>query len=142
MFTNLTPCYKFTDGTGFVVDSWGNIKEGDIIRIYVPSIMSEIEKSEVSQENIESLTSPYQLFLNTGTCPNIPGTVTTLNYVTGQICYELVMSKANEELYENYKQDPDSAKPITHIPLNSKLNPGDKVSVYSDIGVIKDLYIS
>ena len=141
MFTNLTPCYEFTDGAGFVVDDWKNIEEGTKVRVYVPSMMSEIEKSEKSAEGIESLSSPYQLFLNPGNCPNIPPTVTTLNYVTAEIVYEMVMNKANEELYNTYKKDPENAHYITHIPMTSKLNAGDQVTISSDIGAIKDLYI-
>lgn len=141
MFTNLKPCYQFTDGAGFVVDDWKNIQEGTKIRAYVPSMMSEIEKSEKSAEGIETVSSPYQLFLNTGTCPNVPATVTTLNYVTVEVGYEMVMNKANEDLYNKYKKDPKNASPITHIPMNSKLSAGDQVSISSDIGTIKDLYV-
>ena len=141
MFTNLKPCYEFTDGAGFVVDDWTNIVEGTKIHVYVPAMMSEIEKSERSAQGIEALSSPYQLFLNTGNCPNIPATVTTLNYVTAEITYEMVMNKANEELYAQYLEDPENPKFITHIPMSSKLSAGDQISVESDIGAIKDLYV-
>lgn len=142
MFTNLTPNYEFTDGTAFVVDDWANVKEGTEVRVYVPSLMSEIEKSATSTQSIESLSSQYQLFLNTSTCPGLPGTVTTINYVTAKVCHELVMDKANETLYKNYLKDPENASAITHIPTNSTLSAGDEVSIESDNGVIKDLYIS
>lgn len=142
MFTNLTPSYQFTDGTGFIVDEWAVIEEGDKVKLYIPSMMSEITRSETSEENIEAVSSPYELFLNTGSCPNIPGTVTSLNYVTGEIIHDLVISKANEELYKKYKENPKNTKPITHIPMKSKLSPGDQVTVYSNTGTIKDLFIS
>lgn len=142
MFTNLTPSYEFTDGSGFIIDDWENVKEGDTIRIYVPSIMSEIEKNDYTMETINSINSQQQIFLNIDSCPKLPHSVVSLNYVTGKICYDLLLEKSNEKLYNDYKKDPDNAKPITHIPLQSSLKAGDKVYVSSDIGTIGDLYIS
>lgn len=141
MFTNLTPNYQFTDGTAFVVDEWQPIKEKDKIRVYIPSLMSEITQSNTSAENIETISSPYELFANSGSCPSVPGTVTSINYVTGELCYQLVISKANEDLYKKYKENPKT-KPITHIPMKSKLSGGEQVTVYSNTGTIKDLFIS
>lgn len=141
MFTNLTPCYQFTDSTAYIVDDVLTFEEGTIVKVYVPALMSEIHKDAVSAENIESLGSQNQIFLNTSSCPSLPGTLTTLNYVSGEICHELVMDKANEDLYNNYLADPMNAPLITHVPRNSSLLAGTEVDVKSYTGTIRNLYV-
>lgn len=141
MLTDLNPCYEFTDGPAFVVDEWKTIKDGTKIRVYIPSLMTEIKKSTKTEEIVDSIGSMYQIFLNPGTGPSLSTCVTKLNYITATISKDLVIDKANNELYDKYMKDPENAEYITHIPRSSKLKPGDKVSVASDLGSLKDICV-
>lgn len=139
MFTNLKPNYEFTDGTGFIVGNCTGAQDGDKVKVYIPSLMSEITRSKMEEENIESIVSRYNLFANPESCPNIPEIVTSINYISVELTSSAVLSKANKTLSSQSSTD---AKPITHIPTHATLLPGEQVSVYSNTGTIRDIYIS
>lgn len=138
MFTNLKPNYEFTDGTGFIVGTSKGVRDGDKVKVFIPSLMSEISRANMEEENIESIVSRYNLFANPESCPNIPEIVISINYISVELTSGAVLSKANKTLSS---QNAATAKPITHIPSHTNLLPGEQIQVYSNTGTIKDIYI-
>lgn len=141
MLTNLDPKYTFEDGVAFVVDDWKNVKTSDLVYIYIPSCMIDIEKSEESKETIVSTGMVNTVFLN-GNHPTIPATMTELNYISAHVSSGLVMGKSNETLYDRYKADPENSSYIRYIPMKTDLKAGDEVEVWSDLNTLNDLSIS
>lgn len=141
MLTDLNPNYSFEDGVAFIVDDWKDVDSSDDVYVYIPSLMSEIPKSEKSEETPISIASSGEIFLNSNS-PSIPSVLTSLNYVNAHVSSGLVMGKSNETLYKRYKTDPDGSSYIRYIPMKTDLDAGDEVEVWSDLSTLNDISIS
>lgn len=133
MLTKLEPEYKLVDGPAYVVGKYPYVTEGDEVRVYVPSMMTEIDNG---LEEIESVmgTVGDTVFLNSNH-PIISGNVVTTNYITGKVSEDLVIKRANALLYKK-----SSGKNyITHIPRKVEIDAGDEVEVRSNLGTFKDI---
>lgn len=134
MLTKLDPEYKLVDGPAYVVGKYPYVTEGDEVRVYVPSMMTEIDNGLNEAESIMR-TVGDTVFLNDNH-PMISGSVVTTNYVTGKVSEELVIKKANALLYKNSS---GSKNYITHIPRKVEIEAGDEVEVRSNLGTFKDI---
>lgn len=139
MITNLTPCYSFKDGIGFVVGAHDSVEKDSDVHVYIPSLMSEIVKSDTEEESVEGLISSNQIFLNAGSL-SIPSMVTKKNYVTAKASGRFVMEKANDILYKKSSSSSGSDY-ITHVPTMVSVPGGEKVYITSNIGSVRDLVV-
>ena len=133
MLTKLEPEFRFTDGPAYVVGDYPYVTEDDDIKVYVPSMMTEIDNSDTVSETVMPTVGPT-VFLNANH-PTIAGAVVCTNYITGKVSEELVIKRANALLYEK-----SSGKNyITHIPRRVEVKAGDAVEVKSNLNTFKDI---
>lgn len=137
MLTDLTPNYAFTSGPAFIVGGYANVSEGDSVKVYVPSLLPEIDKSTEVVETVEN-TAQNTIFKNDNH-PNFSGTVVSVNYVSATVSGGLVMRIANATL-ESLAQK--TLMFIQYIPTVIELTAGTEVSANSDLDTFKDLYLT
>lgn len=140
MLTVLDPNYTLDDTTAFVIGDHEKVSSGDKIPIYIPAVMSEIEKSDEMKEETDIVTDPCTIYANVS-LPNIAGTITKINYVMAEVTDTCISEHANIALKEEYMLKPDRAKSIYYIPTEADLIKGEQVTVISNLHCLLDLKI-
>lgn len=142
MLTALEPEYEFEDGTAFVVGDYKNVRSGDKIAVYVPSAMSEIGRSDYKEVSVDFVNSVNMIFANVASSAPVAATsVNKINFLTATVGDSLVKDRANEELYNKYRKDPEHTSAIHYIPFSASLKAGESVSIGSTLGTLKDIAI-
>lgn len=135
MLTDLEPEYKFTDGKAIVTGEYLSVAEGNMINVYIPSLMTEIECTPAKETVYCMETTGNTLFLNENH-PNFPDVVTATTCMPVKVSGDLVLKSSNAELQNS---NGNNGRPIRYIPKTAKLSPGTEVLVESDMGTFKDL---
>lgn len=151
MLSSLDPEYKFTDGPGYIVGQHPYVKANATIPVYIPTLMTEIDRNDTKQvEKIET-SSNTTIFINK-IHPTLKGTVTVTNYVNATVTDSLVASMSSTTLtrdnkyqkkYERKAKIPDygTLTYLDTVPSDAILEPGDCVKITTEVGTFKDLYI-
>jgi hypothetical protein len=151
MLSSLDPEYKFTDGPGYIVGQHLYVKANTIMPVYIPTLMTEIDRNDEKKVEKVEASSTNTIFINK-LHPTLKGTVITTNYVNASITDSLVASMSATTLtrdltykkkYERKAKIPDYGT-LTYIdttPSDVILEPGDCVKITSEVGTFKDLDI-
>lgn len=137
MLTELEPEYKFVDGKAIVVGEYPQVVEGSVIKVYIPSMMTEIECTPKEETLYCMDTTGNTIFLNENH-PTFPDVAIATTCVPAKVTDDLVIKVSNIELHET---DGFNGDPIKYIPRVVRLKPGSEVAVNSDLGVFKDLQL-
>jgi hypothetical protein len=151
MLSSLDPEYKFTDGPGYIVGQHLYVKANTTMPVYIPTLMTEIERNDEKKVEKVETSSNSTIFINK-IHPTLKGTVTTTNYVNAKTTDSLVASMSATTLsrdasykkkYERKANIPNygTLKYIDVVPSDVILEPGDGVKLTSEVGTFKDLLI-
>jgi hypothetical protein len=151
MLSSLDPEYKFTDGPGYIIGQHLYVKAGETLPVYIPTLMTEIERDDEKKLEQVETSSASTIFIN-NVHPTLKGIVTVTNYVNASITDSLVASmsattltrdKSYKKKYERKAKIPNygTLKYIDVVPSDVILEPGDGVKLTSEVGTFKDLLI-
>ena len=129
MLTTIEPCWEFKTCTGYLV---GDFKGSYFspMKVYVSSIMAKIKRSLKPKKTKVTIKSPSELYLNEpSTMPNTSTRLIELNYIEVLVKDDIIKKKANEDLYDKFKQEKIYPKPIYYIPFDIELSAGHPVSI-------------
>lgn len=89
MITSLTLSYELIDSDiGYVIGNHENVKAGDSIPLYIPKIMSSIERSDKMKKEIVAVDCSAYIFSNAKECrPALSTTIKTRNYIMAKAQY-------------------------------------------------------
>ena len=89
MVTSLTLNYELTDSDiGYVIGDHANVSPEDLIPLYIPKIMSSIEKADETKKEIVGIDSSSYIFANAKECrPALASTIKTRNYILAKALY-------------------------------------------------------
>ena len=129
MLTTIEPCWEFKTCTGYLV---GDFKGSYFspMKVYVSSIMAKIKRSLKPKKTKVTIKPPSELYLNEpSTMPNTSTRLIELNYIEVLVKDDIIKKKANEDLYDKFKQEKFYPKPIYYIPFDIELSAGHSVSI-------------
>lgn len=83
MITSLNLDYDLLDSNiGYVIGDHDNVVSGSLIPVYIPKLMSSIERSNEITSDTIAIESPRYIFCNSeGTMPNIKNRIKIQNYI-------------------------------------------------------------
>lgn len=68
----------------YVIGDHKNVNPGDKIPLYIPKVMSDIQKGDMKEVSIEIVGTKSNIFINSKDCmPTVSRKVKTCNYITG-----------------------------------------------------------
>lgn len=134
MLTSLEPEYKFTDGVATAVGEYESIVKGSIIKVYVPTMMTEIECTPLKETPFPIEGLGNTAFLNENH-PDFPEVVVGTNVVKAKVTEDMIVRLSNIELH---KTDGFHGEPIKYIPRHVPLHAGEELTIESDLGIFKD----
>lgn len=129
MLTTIEPCWEFESCTGYLV---GDFKGSYFspMKVYVSSLMAKIKRSKQPKKTKVTIKSPTELYINEpSTMPNTATKLTELNYIEVSVNDGIIKKKANEDLYDKFKQEGSYPKPIYYIPFTIELKAGHEVTI-------------
>lgn len=135
MLTSLEPKYEFVNGPAYIIGYHEHAAKGSKLPIYIPSLMTGIERNDTGIVSKVEASSENTIFANENH-PNISDTVVETNYITGKVTEDLIVKRANIRLW---KRPSDKRYYITHIPREDLMEPGDEVEASSNLGIFKDI---
>ena len=129
MLTTIEPCWKFKSCTGYLVGDFKGSYSSPM-KVYVSSLMAKIKRSKQPKKTKVTIKSPTELYINEpSTMPNTATKLTELNYIEVSVKDDIIKKKANEDLYDKFKQEKFYPKPIYYIPFDIELSAGHSVSI-------------
>ena len=129
MLTTIEPCWKFKSCTGYLVGDFKGSYSSPM-KVYVSSLMAKIKRSNQPKKTKVTIKSPTELYINEpSTMPNTATKLTELNYIEVSVKDDIIKKKANEDLYDKFKQEGSYPKPIYYIPFDIELKAGHEVTI-------------
>lgn len=129
MLTTIEPCWKFKSCTGYLVGDFKGSYSSPM-KVYISSLMAKIKRSKQPKKTKVTIKSPTELYINEpSTMPNTATKLTELNYIEVSVKDDIIKKKANEDLYDKFKQEGSYPKPIYYIPFDIELKAGHEVAI-------------
>lgn len=112
MVTSLTLNYELIDSDiGYVIGDHENVKPEDLIPLYIPKIMSSIERSDTTKKEIVAIDSSSYIFANAKECrPELTSLIKTRNYILAKAQYN-----------SNYENGLTNGQKVTILFANNSL---------------------